>query len=137
MTEEQDARSTVFQIVIVMFIFTTLLSAAGGAFAAYRKDGTTLVWCLVCLVASAVLAVLAYQKRTALLEEWSTPAPPPPPEPPAPLSELERRLHLARSIVEADRARLDFLRENNIPEGSQLEEQVNIIFSEYEMRLKE
>jgi hypothetical protein len=63
------------------------------------------------------------------------PAPPPPPPPEKPLSELERRLERARTIVEADRVRKQFLRDNNIEEGSEQEDRVNIIFSDYESRL--
>jgi len=52
------------------------------------------------------------------------------------LIDFEAALEKARTLVEANRIREQFLRENNIEEGSELEDQVNIIFSEYEMELK-
>jgi hypothetical protein len=59
------------------------------------------------------------------------------PAPPKPMSELERRLEMAQTLVQADRIRKKFLADNNIAEHSELAEQVNVLFTEYEVRLKD
>jgi len=53
------------------------------------------------------------------------------------LASLELALSKCRSLIEADRARKKFLAENGISEDSELGEQVNMVFSEYEGRLRD
>jgi hypothetical protein len=57
------------------------------------------------------------------------------PTPPA--SPLQRQVEKAKTIHEVEKARIQFLKDNGIDEGSELADQVNVIFSNYELRIKD
>lgn len=88
------------------------------------------------LAVAAALAALVIQLAPAIYKAPKAKKKPAPRTTPK-MTELERRLTLAKSLIEADRERKKFLAENGIDEDSDLGQQVNMVFSEYEARLKD
>ncbi|HSY52419.1 MAG TPA: hypothetical protein VLC46_26695 [Thermoanaerobaculia bacterium] len=49
---------------------------------------------------------------------------------------LQKRLALAKSVLEVEKARVEFLKENGIEDGTPLADEVNVIFTDYAVRLR-
>jgi hypothetical protein len=83
--------------------------------------------------AAGVVALVLVHKAKKKLPKF---VPLPPSDVPQ-VSQLEKRLAVAKSLIEADRERKKFLTDNGIDEDSDLGQQVNMVFSEYEGRLRD